>query len=411
MVQDPYSTENRSINCSTGVIEFSMKRWKIIVAVVVTILVGVGAYVAHRAVDATRNAYAQEWVGGMVVEYLRQSDGRWPKSWEDLRPVYEQHVEQVGSRPWTFEDLRSRVVVRWEVDVDRLRMASSADDRPLFPVIHLRDGANSHWSGTEPNEMVWRYINRPDCYQVYSDLLRAEFGRSGLQRIVVTPETFNYANIVDENLKKDLSGVTDDTIEDFLAENRTPLTLSDRFSKGLNVVLVGRQRLEEAFSAKPGNRWEEFYRVFPESQGITSLSRVGFSRDRKQALVYIGTQSHSLAGNGNLVLLTWDGKNWQVSREVNMWVDREYNLERFSEGVASHGDLWTVEIHYDQIAPYYSGIDFNPQQRVAFAAELWDDAEEPVNPQGALQALPIAESMNRLSVLPAIVRTPVVVRV
>ena len=91
--------------------------------------------------------------------------------------------------------------------------------------------------------------------------------------------------------------------------------------------------------------------------------------------------------------------------------DREYDLGRFSNEAASLGDLWMVEILYEQIADYYAGIDFSPQQRVAFAAELWDDAEEPVSPQGPLQALPIAGSMNRLSVPPTIVRTPVVVRV
>ena len=91
--------------------------------------------------------------------------------------------------------------------------------------------------------------------------------------------------------------------------------------------------------------------------------------------------------------------------------DRLYDLTRLPDGSETDNDLWMLEISYEQIADYYPGIDFSPQQRVAFAAELWDDAEEAVSPQAALQALPIAQTMNRLSIPPTIVRSPIVVRV
>jgi hypothetical protein len=72
--------------------------------------------------------------------------------------------------------------------------------------------------------------------------------------------------------------------------------------------------------------------------------------------------------------------------------------------------MWLLQIDYKQIAEYYPGIDFSPQQRVAFAAELYDQSEKPVSPQSALQALPIAATMNRLSVTPTIVRTPIIIK-
>ena len=56
------------------------------------------------------------------------------------------------------------------------------------------------------------------------------------------------------------------------------------------------------------------------------------------------------------------------------------------------------------------GQVFNPQQRIAFAAELYDESEEPLSPQAFLQALPIAASMNRFSMNVNLVRTPVMVR-
>ena len=104
-----------------------MKRWKIIIAVVLLLVLSGIVHVAYRIAETTQNAYAQEWVGGIVVDYLRQNDDHWPQSWDDLWPIYEQHVEELGDRPWTFEELRSRVAVEWDVDVDQLRKASSVN--------------------------------------------------------------------------------------------------------------------------------------------------------------------------------------------------------------------------------------------------------------------------------------------
>ena len=65
---------------------------------------------------------------------------------------------------------------------------------------------------------------------------------------------------------------------------------------------------------------------------------------------------------------------------------------------------------YDEIAPYPPGMDFDPRQRVAFAAELYDAAATPADHQPAMQALPIAASMTRLSVQSEPIRSPVIIR-
>ena len=91
-------------------------------------------------------------------------------------------------------------------------------------------------------------------------------------------------------------------------------------------------------------------------------------------------------------------------------LDRTYDLRRLPDDVQIDGDMWLLELMYEQIADYFPGIAFSPQQRVSFAAELFDSGEQPTSPQSALQALPIAQTMTRLSILPAAVRTPVVLR-
>lgn len=94
------------------------------------------------------------------------------------------------------------------------------------------------------------------------------------------------------------------------------------------------------------------------------------------------------------------------------FIDRRYSLARFRPGEEkeAQGDMWLVELSYEEIAPYPPGMQFDARQRVAFVAELTDESEEPVDPQPAMQALPIASSMTRLSVAAAQVRTPVIIR-
>ncbi len=93
-------------------------------------------------------------------------------------------------------------------------------------------------------------------------------------------------------------------------------------------------------------------------------------------------------------------------------IDRRYNLTRYKPGneKQAEGDTWLINLSYDEIAPYPPGMDFDPRQRVAFAAELYDGAATRADPQPAMQALPIAASMTRLSVQPAPIRSPVIIR-
>jgi hypothetical protein len=94
-------------------------------------------------------------------------------------------------------------------------------------------------------------------------------------------------------------------------------------------------------------------------------------------------------------------------------LDRTYTkLKQFApDGEhAAGGDMWILRLRYEEAAPYAPGRVVDPRQRVAFAAELIDLGDDPVDPQDAVQALPAAEYMVRLSAQPTPLRTPVVVR-
>jgi hypothetical protein len=76
---------------------------------------------------------------------------------------------------------------------------------------------------------------------------------------------------------------------------------------------------------------------------------------------------------------------------------RKWKLEKAREEEMVESDLWVLEFKYAQIAAYAPGHVVPPSQRIAFAAEIWDEAESPLEPHSFVQGLPIASTLTRLS--------------
>lgn len=66
----------------------------ILIVLVLTYFVGTTGMVVD-------DAYAQWGAETLVIEYMESHDGQWPRSWDDLRPLYSDTKARVGS--WSFE--------------------------------------------------------------------------------------------------------------------------------------------------------------------------------------------------------------------------------------------------------------------------------------------------------------------
>ncbi len=66
--------------------------------------------------------------------------------------------------------------------------------------------------------------------------------------------------------------------------------------------------------------WDEFYRRFPGSRGMIWLSRVGFNRDKNQALFYFGNQYTDYAGEGYLILMAKADGAWKEVAHITVWI-------------------------------------------------------------------------------------------
>lgn len=122
-----------------------------------------------------------------------------------------------------------------------------------------------------------------------------------------------------EYVTQQLPGIAPDTLASFHSRNDRSYPLSPDLTLPSQHVLLSVTEEQALFSAEGGG-WEAFYQRYPNAQGVMRLSRVGFNAAMTQAVVYVGNQSHWLAGAGFYYLLTKENGTWRVTGEVMVWI-------------------------------------------------------------------------------------------
>ncbi|MCH8921615.1 MAG: hypothetical protein IIA67_00530, partial [Planctomycetes bacterium] len=146
---------------------FSPKTMLIALALLCVGVVGTGLYVFRIGMQATREAYAQEWVAVVVIDHMERNGGSWPREWKDLEESYEIVAARSGGT-WSFDELHSRVAIDFNVNPAELAEVFADGDEPPFRVIYLRNGKTHYWRAREPNQMILDYLTeraqRPESY-------------------------------------------------------------------------------------------------------------------------------------------------------------------------------------------------------------------------------------------------------
>jgi hypothetical protein len=109
-------------------------------------------------------------------------------------------------------------------------------------------------------------------------------------------------------------------VDDFLSKNARQYTINEHLSFKLPYVLISDQTLNKLFESGTDKGWTEFNRKYPKHHGFLVLSRVGFSQDRQQALLYIGNQWTEAAGEGYLVLFHKQNGTWIEIAKTSCWI-------------------------------------------------------------------------------------------
>jgi hypothetical protein len=119
-------------------------------------------------------------------------------------------------------------------------------------------------------------------------------------------------------LRPEVEGAGSEPVEDFARKNRVVYSLSNRFKVDVPVVLLKKEKWSElaALDPEPGGHrgWRRFRKEYPYSLGILRLSRVGFDRQRQQALVYVSNYVYG-GGASYYALLTMKGGSWVIENK------------------------------------------------------------------------------------------------
>ena len=120
-----------------------------------------------------------------------------------------------------------------------------------------------------------------------------------------------------ESLQPEVDGPE---FDDFIARVSVESPLQSTASLPANWVVVPSAAIHDWFDGGPRAGLARLYELYPESTGIVTLSRVGFSTNGLRALVYVGVWRGPLAGSGALYMMRKAHGRWEVQSTHASWI-------------------------------------------------------------------------------------------
>jgi hypothetical protein len=158
---------------------------------------------------------------------------------------------------------------------------------------------------------------------VYSALFDGIYGEPQMYVLISETSTDiggveNTSSTLDHVLPQ-MTGVDEETVASFRVRNDAAYPVRPDMNLGLPYVLLTHDEMNQIFDINTSG-WDVFYTRYPNSPGLTTVSRIGFNTNLSQALVYVGTQSHWLAGAGYYVLLKKVDGVWTIDQQIMTWI-------------------------------------------------------------------------------------------
>jgi hypothetical protein len=161
---------------------------------------------------------------------------------------------------------------------------------------------------TVPSQNVLNVYEEASAYEVYAAILPSEWPLrvAHAKQLVIRRETTAYEMCLKP--EREFEDKLGPAISDYVEVNKKQWWLQPKISIDQTYQFLEADNFSKIM--KHGG-WDEYYREYPESGGLISLSAVGFNPDKTVAVVYMGHYCGPLCGGGTFhVLEKADGK-WQ----------------------------------------------------------------------------------------------------
>jgi len=160
MDENPYETSQVEPRIRRG--PAKKRRWWPVVAVLSVLALAAvlifTAWTVQNTLEAVYDSYAVKTTADLIIEHMKENEGRWPSDWDDLRHIAQTKHMHSGA----FPEVADRVNVDWDADPSELRKAEPRPDGPPFRVIWLKSSRDVHWEGMEPNQLILDYLKQSD---------------------------------------------------------------------------------------------------------------------------------------------------------------------------------------------------------------------------------------------------------
>lgn len=115
-------------------------------------VVVMNSYVEHEFREHSRLLSTERWIESYV-----QHNNRFPESWQDIAS----EIESPGSNnstPTKLSDLTNSVQIDWNAGAAVLQPDGDTNVPLESPIIRLRSGSHGTWHGTDPNAILYRFL-------------------------------------------------------------------------------------------------------------------------------------------------------------------------------------------------------------------------------------------------------------
>jgi hypothetical protein len=156
-----------------------------------------------------------------------------------------------------------------------------------------------------------------DAYQVYSALLSRSKSSVPATTLIIQQETVPHLQTPSDPFPEgpeacvypDAALKFKDAIADYNRVNQKRWVLQRNFQTENTYELVTSDTLKLLFS---DGDWNGFYKRYPGSSGVISLSAVGFNREKTRAIFYGGTACGLVCGSWSFQLLEKVDGKWKT---------------------------------------------------------------------------------------------------
>ena len=145
-------------------------------------------------------------------------------------------------------------------------------------------------------------------YDVFAIALRQLTSDKETTLVVIDDKT-NWSDLRQTDsalLFKELRSLKQETFQNFSIKNERKQKLTNQFKLKAKIKLIGED--EAALDTAQADPWESFHKRHRTAGAIFTLSRVGFDKEKSQALVYVAYFCGGLCGKGPVLSAC---KDWE----------------------------------------------------------------------------------------------------